>query len=230
MGINKRDVNMITGMCILIFNICMLIFVKEDIIDRYINIGIAVLGLAGVILFRKRNLYLLYSIIGISITVFGSPGNFSGIVFLFISCYDKKARFNIIINSIGILASLYIKMYMFEYHFTQIFLLLVAFFFIAFHMYVRFWNIPSSINEPVARTKGLDIEDRETISMLMKGLKHKDAGKKLNIERISYTSRVVSLRKKYNVKTDFQLAIELIKDDIISLNKTTTVEVDDINL
>jgi DNA-binding NarL/FixJ family response regulator len=83
--------------------------------------------------------------------------------------------------------------------------------------YELFWP-ESEIKESGVKKSGLTPEQVDTIDTLRRGLKHQEAAEELNIERKTYSARVSSLRNRYRVNSDFQLALKLAEDGVISLN------------
>ena len=223
MVLSKTKVNTITAILLFIFNLIMLILDKSKGMYRYINLMIPVLAFVFIFILKNKNFYIFYMIIGILITGLTSQANFSGAVMFFIAMYDNKSNRNIRINIVFIFLSLCLNTYKSGYLDAHIFSMVIAFIFVFFHMYVRFWSSPV-VNTHECEKKGYTREQRETIEMLQLGLKHKDAAERLNISRSAYSDRVATLRARYGVKDDFQLALALVDDNIISVNTPTVVE------
>lgn len=216
MVIKKVTVNLMTAILILSFNLIMFFVDGSHTIDRYVDLFIPTLGMIIILILKDKNIYPFYTIVGSMITMFGTYGNFSGVVFFYISANDKKTKNNIIINILTATISLCVKIYITKYYTAHIFSMIIAFVFIALHLYVRFWN--TEINQEEAKAIGLTPEQIDTIKMLQRGYKHQEAAEILHIERNTFSARVSGLRKRFGVETDFQLAIILMKNNIISLN------------
>jgi hypothetical protein len=223
MDLTKNRINLITALILLFLNCILVIFDNSMGMDRYINFSIPIIALIFLYIYKDKNIYPFYSIAGFLITAFGEPDNPSGAIFFFMSMYDEKSDKNIYSNTILIVISLCLKAYLVESFSANIFSSMVAFFFIFSHMYNRFWNI-SNVNKEVAIKKGLSPEQIKTIDHLIQGESQTVAARKLNIERSAYSKRVKSLKDRYGVDSEFQLAISLSKDGIISVNELTNVK------
>lgn len=223
MVINQRFVNTSTSILLLVYQLTMLFIEGSRDLGRFINIVIPLVALFLIWVIKIKNLSYFYMSVGILITIFGTYGNFSGAVLFFMAMYDNKKMLSVCMNISAIALSLLIKMYYMSYFNAHMFAYVIIFMFVLFHMYVRFWSSPV-VNTHECDRKGYTREQRETIEMLQLGLKHKDAAEKLNISRSAYSDRVAVLRAKYKVKDDFQLALALVDDKIISINTPTTVE------
>lgn len=233
MVLTKNNINIITASLLFLLNLLVIFIDKSGGYDRIASISITIMAFIFIVVLRNKNIYFFYSMVGVLITVFGGADNLSGAIFFFISAYDKKTKTNIFINIILCSLSLFIKSYFMEklvpepeYTIAHIFSLLIGFFFVLSHMYVRFWNI-SEIKSKIGLNKGLTVEQLQTIEKLIEGKGHSQSAKELNIERTTFSARIGSIRKRYNVSNDFQLAIMLIEDNVISLNTLTNAKIDD---
>jgi len=223
MVIDEKSNNIITAILLLFFNIIMFFSDDSHTIDRYVNLLIPTIALIFIYIFRNKKLFLFYALIGVLITIFGTYGNFSGSIFFFFSVTDNRTIKNIYFNLFLLISSLCVKICFIDYFTPHIFSMLIAYYFILSHLYVRYWN---TYKEPKIKNIGLTVEQIQTVKMLIQGRKHQSAADFLNIDRKTYSARVSSLRSRYNVETDFQLAIKLIESDIISLNSIAKEKID----
>lgn len=225
MVLTKFNTNIITAALLIVLNMVMYVFDKSGGLDRYINIFIPIIAFVFIFIFKNKNMYIFYTIVGVLITGFTSQANFSGSVLFFISMYDNKSKKNFTANIILIITAMCINAYRFNYLQAHIFSMMIAFFFVFSHMYSRFWNI-TDIKSKIGLNKGLTVEQIQTIEKLLEGKGHAQSAKELNIERPTFSARMGSIRKRYNVTNDLQLAISLIEDGVISLNSSTNVKSD----
>ncbi len=226
MDLNKGKVNLITASLLLSFNIMLLFLDDSGGVSRVFNISIPLLLFVFMSIFKNKNIYLFYTIVGVLVTIKGTPDNFSPAIFFFLSAYDNKSKTNIYLNFILMILSLSVKYYINDIYIAEMSAMPIAYFFTLSHMYIRFWPT-SPVDKEESHSKGLTPEQIETIEMLMKGVKHGPAAEALNIERKTYSARVSGLRKRYNVESDFQLAIALQKDGIISSNSLAKAQTED---
>ena len=218
MALTKYRTNILTALIILIANVITLIITNLHNVDNYINILIPVIAFGFLFFTKKKNIYLFYTIVGSLITLFGSIGNVTGAVFFFISIYDHRTERNIYINIALAIITFSVKAYINNYATYDVFAIIAAFFFIIGHLYVRFWPIADIREYKELTPKGFTIEQADTIKTLLKDLRHKEAAEGLRIGRKAYTARVATLRERYNVTTDFLLALKMIEDGTISIN------------
>ena len=225
MALKETVVNLITAIILLVFNLILLFIDKSGGVQRYVSISLPIILFVFIFIFKNKNIYLFYTIVGILITLYGDPDNFSGSVFFFISLYDNKSKHNIYINSILMVFSICFKYYFIAYTPINIIGMSVAFFFILSHLYIRFWPV-SEVRQKIGLRKGLTVEQLQTIEKLLEGKGHAQSAKELNIERPTFSARLGSIRKRYNVNNDLQLAVALMEDGVISLNSFTNVKID----
>jgi len=217
MALNKYRINALTALIIFTANIITLIITQSHIVDNYINIVIPVVAFGFIFFTKKKNIYLGYSIAGCLITFFGGMENPTGAIFFFISAYDHRTERNIYTNIILAIISFSAKAYINNYATYDVIAIIAAFFFIIGHMYVRFWPI-ADIREHRESEKRFTPEQWDTIQTLLMDMRHQEAADQLCIERKTFTARVAHLRKLYDVKTDFHLALKLIDDGVITVN------------
>ena len=217
MVLTKNNTTTITPILLLLFNIIMLLFDDSFNLDRIVNLSIPIVALIFIFILRNKNIYLFYTMVGFAITAFGDQANFSGAIFIFMSIYDHKTKNNLIINIIALISALCLQTYIIKYLDAHIFSMLIAFFFVFSHMYIRFWSVVK-LKESELHKQGLTVEQIQTIDCLEKGYKHQKAARILHIERKTYSARVSSLRHRYGVDTDFQLGKKLSEDSMLSSN------------
>ena len=218
MALNKYRTNTLTALIILTANVITLIITQSHTVDNYINIAIPIVAFGFIFFTKKKNIYLFYTIVGCLITFFGSIGNSTGTIFFFISAYDHRTERNIYINITLAIISFSAKAYINNYATYDVFAIIAAFFFIIGHLYVRFWPIADIRKHKEILPKGFTIEQADTIKTLLMDLRHQGSADELRIGRKAYTARVGALRDRYNVTTDFMLALKLVDDGIININ------------
>jgi len=218
MVLTKYRINLATAFMLLISNAIMWLIENPVGIDRYVSLLIPIIAFVFLIIYKKRNIYLFYMIVGCLITIWGTTDNFSGAIFFFFSMYDNKSEKNLWLNSIVIVLSFCVKAYLIGYLTSDIFAVMTAFLFIFAHMYVRFWPIADIREHKEVLSKGFTIEQSDTIKTLLMDLRHHESADKLHIGRKAYTARVGALRERYNTTTDFMLALKLVEDGIININ------------
>ena len=218
MVLNKYRINLITAALLLISNAAMFILDNSHTIDRYVSLSIPIIAFIFLGIYREKSIYPFYTIVAVLTTIFGTTDNPSGAIFFFMSMYDKRTNKNVYFNIVLMVLSLCIKAYIIEYFIAHIFSLIIAFFFIIGHMYVRFWPIADIREHKELTPKGFTIEQADTITTLLKDLRHQESADELRIGRKAYTARVSALRDRYNITTDFMLALKLVEDEIININ------------
>lgn len=225
MALNKTLINLTTAIILIFFNLVLLLLDNSGGIQRYVSISIPLIMFVFIFIFKNNNIYIFYTITGILVTLFGSPDNFSGSIFFFMSGYDHKSKINLSINGISAIISICLKYYIVGFTPVNIIGMVVAFYFIIGHLYVRFWNI-AEIKSKIGLNKGLTVEQLQTIEKLLEGKGHAQSAKELHIERPTFSARMGSIRRRYKVTNDLQLAISLIEDGVISINSFTNVKPD----
>lgn len=202
----------------LIVNNAVSVFLSGTGTDFYINLFISVLIIAFNLIKGKYSISVMYVLVGVVVAFTGSNDNFAAIFLIVIGCYiAKNGVFNAISFLILILTSL-LRYSIMEWPISSFANHMVAYSYLALIAYELFWPT-SEIKAKEVKSHGLTPEQVETIELLKRGLKHQAAADLLHIERNTFSARVAGLRKRFGVETDFQLAIELMKEDILSLNK-----------
>ncbi len=223
MVLTKKNINIITSILLVVFNIICYIFDENYEIGtaRVVSFLIPIVVLITTLIAKEKNIYFIYILVGLLTTVFGTSDNPSGSIYYFMGIYDCKNKKTIITTAIIAIVSLAIKPYFVEMTYVSIFSMIIAFLFISAHMYVRFWPI-AEVREFIGSRRGLTMEQMDAVKKMVEGKKHQQAADELGVERSTFTMRVSGLRSRYKVKNDLQLGIALIKDDVISLNSLTT--------
>lgn len=218
MVLTKFRINLATAFMLLISNAIMYLIESPAGIDRYVSLSIPIIAFGFLIIYKNRNIYLFYMIAGCLTTIWGTTDNPSGVILFFFAMYDNKSEKNLWLNFIVIVLSFCAKSYLIGYLTSDIFAVMTAFLFIFAHMYVRFWPIADIRDHKEVISKGFTIEQSDTIKALLMDFRHQESADKLRIGRKAYTARVGALRDRYNVTTDFMLALKLVEDGIININ------------
>lgn len=209
---------------ILLLNNAITTFIYKNDSDFIVNIMISLI----IIIISTINIRRLYSpmyiLVGFLVATFGSNDNFSAVFLIFIGLYlydNKQLR---IVSSILLICFATVKYSLNGFNISSYLNMISAYLYFSYVLYILFWPGRSLC---IVNRKGLTPEQEQTVKCLLQGLKHEDAAKKLNIERKTYSARVSSLRKRYNVKNEVQLTLALIEDGIISSNELAKAKMPD---
>lgn len=227
MELKPKNINIFTAIILFTYRFIVVVGGHNYSRDSWINLSIPIIFFILVCFNNKKIDSAFYTIVAVCLNMFGNYANLLGAFFFFIAIYDNKEKVNICINSGLFLITLSLKQYFFvvDEGETSTIAYALGFIYVFLHLYSRFWSIADTAEKHCVN-KGLTPEQIATIDMLLKGLTHKESADILNIERKTYTARVSSLRKRFNAKSDFLLAIALMKEGYVSLNTLANAKID----
>ena len=172
---------------------------------------------------KNLSIAIIFIIIGSFVALKGEIDNFSAISLFFVSWFIIKNKIYCIASALILLILTILKFSVNELPIPNFVNMLNAYIMMGYVFYYLFWPI-TEIRSDKDLNRGLSFEQIETVKMLMKGYKHHQAAKELNIERSSYSARVSSLRDRYGAISDFQLALALREDGVIGEDDFTMVK------
>lgn len=216
-----RKAELLIGPLLLVNNLIIFLVNKTGtniIINMTIPLLIIIMSLIKKDRMKKYAISALFFIIGSLIAFYGAMDNFSAISLFVISCFVLKNKIFYIISSFLIFILTLLNFSIHELPISSFLNMISAYIFIAYVSVYLFWPV-SEIRAKIGLKKGLTYEQIQTVEMMLKGKSHTEAAKDLCIERATYSARIATLKKRYNVTNEVQLTISLIQDKIISVNQ-----------
>lgn len=192
---------------------------KGDMVPNMI-IAVAIIVLS--FIKHKSAQASMFLIAGAIVSLFGTNDNFSGIFFILIGCYVMQNRTFTITSLLIVIVALIVKYSITEMKLPSFFNMVVAY---AYFTYIFYFLFQIGRVLPSYKSKGLTIEQVETIEKLLQGKSHKEAAEELGLIRTTFSMRVSSLRRRYKVKNDFQLALILAEEGVININTLSEVNI-----
>jgi len=217
MDLVKRIRNISVLLAIFLFvNNTVSAYLYKDVEDYLVNVlvSIIIIGFS----FCKRLKYFSYAyfIVAILVSLFGNDDNFAAIFLVIIACYLNKNIAFYIISLSSLLISSIIRYGFMQFDIPPFINMIQAYIYFGILCYSLFWKGVIFINN--SKKHRFTPEQWDTVQTLLMDMRHQEAADQLYIERKTFTARVAHLRKLYDVKTDFHLALKLIDDGVITVN------------